>query len=395
MASMTRRIMIAGAIARHPLGGGGNTWAFLQYVLGFRRLGFDTYYIEHLAPEDCVDDEWRPTSFVASANARYFQTVIDRFDLGGHAGLFERDGGHHIGLSREAIEKLAPEVELLVNLSGHFHLESVLRAVRRRLFIDLDPGFTQIWQEHYGVDMNLRGHDTYLTVGLHLGEPDCPLPTCGIDWQTTLPPVVCSAWATDSPAGVAYSTVADWRGYSPVEWNGVWYGQKAEEFMRLIELPERVSVPLEICLAIHPEEPDLATLQRHRWRLVSPREHTATPDAYLEYIQASRGEFTVVKNGYAAGRTGWFSDRSACYLAAGRPVIIQDTGVGLHVPTGSGLLTFRDLDDAVAAIEDVESSYARHAAAASAFAREYLDSDRVLTRLWEIALGSTSGARPA
>jgi len=391
---MTRRVVIAGAIARHPVGGGGNTWAFLQYVFGFQRLGFDTYYVEHLAPEDCVDDEWHPTSFAASANARYFQTVVDRFGLGGQAGLFEWNGIGHVGLSREAIETLAPDVELLINLSGHFHLETVLRAVRRRLFVDLDPGFTQIWQQRYGVDMNLRGHDAYVTVGLHLGQPDCPLPTCGIKWHATLPPVVRDAWATRSPAGAAYSTVADWRGYSPVEWDGVWYGQKAEEFIRVIELPERVSVPMEICLAIHPDEPDLARLRRHRWCLVSPHKHAATPDVYREYIQMSRGEFTVVKHGYAAGRTGWFSDRSACYLAAGRPVIMEDTGVGLYVPTGSGLLTFRDVDEAVAAIEEVERSYARHAAAATAFAREHLDSDRVLMRLWEIAVGAP-GTRPA
>jgi hypothetical protein len=390
---MTRRIMIAGAIARHPLGGGGNTWAFLQYVLGFQRLGFDTYYVEHLGAEDCVDNDWRPTSFAASANARYFQTVIDRFGLGGQAALFQWDGPGHVGLSRQAIETLAPDVDLLINLSGHFHLETVLRAVRRRLYIDLDPGFTQIWQERHGVDMNLRGHDAYVTVGLNLGKPDCPLPTCGIEWQTTLPPVVCDAWATASPAGAAYSTVADWRGYSPVEWNGAWYGQKAEEFMRLIELPERVSVPLEICLAIHPDEPDLAELRRHGWRLVSPREHAVTPDTYLDYIQTSRGEFTVVKHGYAAGRTGWFSDRSACYLAAGRPVILQDTGVEPYVPTGLGLLTFRDLEGAVAAIEDVESNYARHAAAAVAFVREYLDSDRVLMRLYEISTPSPLARR--
>jgi len=142
---------------------------------------------------------------------------------------------------------------------------------------------------------------------------------------------------------------------------------------------------LEICLLIGPDEPDLVTLEAHGWRLVSPRLHVATPDSYRDYIFGARGEFTCVKHAYAAGCTGWFSDRSACYLAAGRPVIVQDTGIGPYVPTGAGLLTFTDIDSAAAALDRVERDYALHAAAAVAFAREYLDSDRVLSRLLHLA----------
>jgi hypothetical protein len=381
---MARRILIAGALAQHPLGSAGYAWAFLQYVLGFRRLGFDTYYVEHIASDKCVDDEWHPAPFASSANARFFSAVAERFGFGDHAALLEWEGAGHIGLQRTEVEQLARDTDLLVNLSGRFHLQSVLGAVRRRLYVDLDPGFVQIWQQQYGVDMNLHGHDAHVTVGLNLGAADCPVPTCGIEWKTTLPPVVLSEWTTTAPAGAAYTTVADWRGYSPVEWRGVWYGQKAEEFVRLIELPERVGVPLELCLAIHPDEPERARLEAHGWRLTSPRVHAATPDSYRDYIRGSRGELTVVKHGYAVGRTGWFSDRSACYLAAGRPVIIQDTGIGAHVPTGAGLLTFTDLDSATAAVQRVEHDYARHAQAAAAFAREHLDSDRILPRLLEL-----------
>ena len=233
--------------------------------------------------------------------------------------------------------------------------------------------------------MNLRGHDVHVTVGLNLGAPDCPLPTCGIEWQTTLPPIVLGEWTPTVPAGPAYTTVGDWRGYSPVEWRGVWYGQKAEEFMRIIGLPRRVPVPLELCLAIHPDEPDYAQLGANGWRLVAPRQHCATPDTYRDYIRRSRGEFTVVKHGYAAGRTGWFSDRSACYLAAGRPVIVQDTGLAAHLPTGMGLLTFTDLDSAADALRRVEQDYEQHASAARAFAREHLDARRVLGRLGQLA----------
>jgi hypothetical protein len=382
---VSKRVMISGAMAGHPLAGAGNTWAFLQYVLGMRRLGFDTYYVEQLDEEDCIDDDWNRTSFGASANARYFSTLMKRFDLAGHAALLEDAGTGHVGLSRDAVQKLACDTDLLINISGRLHIKQILRAVRRRIYLDLDPGYSQIWQEQYRIDMNLHGHDLYVTVGLNLGKPDCPLPTCGVDWHHILPPVVLEEWTTTDPTGSAYSTVADWRGFTPVEWQGIWYGQKSDEFLRLIDLPRRVSVPLELCLFIYPEEPDRVKLEQHGWQLTSPYHHAVSPDSYHEYIVASRGEFTAVKHGYAAGRTGWFSDRSACYLAAGRPVILQDTGIGRYVPTGTGLLTFTDIDSAAEAIERVECDYARHAAAARAFAREYLDSDRVLGNLLRLA----------
>ena len=381
---MAKRIMIAGCVAGAGPGYGGNTWAFLQYVLGLRRLGFDAYYIEQIAPEKCVDEDGQRVCFAHSVNASHFRTLIDRFDLADHAALFDRDDSGSVGLSLAQLERLAPDIDLLINLSGNLRRESILTKVRKRMYLDMDPGYTQIWQE-LGFDIYLRGHDVYVTTGLNLGKTDCPFPTCGIRWESTLPPVVLCEWLTNQVPGLAYSTIADWRGFKPVQWRGVWYGQKADEFLRLIDLPHRVSVPLEICLLINSNEKARFELEQHDWRLVSPSDHASTPDDYRRYIFGSRGEFTVVKGGYTAGRTGWFSDRSACYLAAGKPVIVQDTGIGKYLPTGSGFLTFTDIDTAAEAINNVESDYARHAAAAVSFAREFLDSDLVLSRLMRLA----------
>jgi hypothetical protein len=382
---MPARIFVAGAITAHPFGSAGLTWAFLQWVLGFRRLGYETYYVEQIDSSQCVDDEGKPVSFAVSANRRYFDAVMQRFGLAGNAALLELNGRGYAGLSRRDIEALAAGSDLFINLSGRFHLDTVLRKSRRRMYVDLDPGYVQIWQERYGVDMNLRGHDTYVTVGLNLAQADCPMPTCGLRWHTTLPPVVLDAWRPMAAPGNAYTTVADWRGYNPVEWQGVWYGQKAEEFLRVIDLPRRVDVPLEICLAIHENETDRRRFEESGWRLVSPRQHAATPETYRDYIHRSRAEFTVVKQGYAAGRTGWFGDRSACYLASGRPVVVQDTGIGRYLPTGRGLLTFRDLEEAAEAIAAVEADYTGHARAARDTAEQHLDSDCVLGRLLELA----------
>jgi hypothetical protein len=380
-----RRVIVAGAIAHFPLGGGGNTWAFLQYVLGFRALGIETFYIEHLEPKAAQDEHGQPTAFEKSFNARYFAAVMRRFHLEDQAALLQLPGEGCVGLSHAEVRRLTTDADLFINMSGRFHAADILGAARRRLYLDMDPGFTQVWQEQYGVDMNLRGHDTYVTVGLNLGQPDCRLPTSGLRWQTTLPPVVLDEWETAVPPGTVYTTVADWRGYGAVEWNGAWYGQKAWEFERLMELPRRVQPPLEICLAIHPAEADREVLQQHGWRLSEPRLQASTPDAYRDYIWHSRGELTPAKQGYVAGRTGWFSDRSACYLAAGRPVILQDTGFVRYLPAGAGLVPFDGLESAAAAVAAVEADYELHARAARTLAREHLDARRVLPRLLEIA----------
>ena len=186
--------------------------------------------------------------FMESANARYFQKVIERFDLGDHAALLQAGSSAHVGLSREEINRIAPDIDLFLNQFGSY--TAVLGQVRRSVYLDLDPGHTQIWQEQYGVDMGLRGHDVYLTIGLNLGEPDCPLPTCGINWEKTLWPIVLSEWETEEPPGSAFTTVANWRDYSWVEWQGTWYAQKAEAFKAVIDLPQRVPMPIEVCLSI-------------------------------------------------------------------------------------------------------------------------------------------------
>src|SRR5262245_18606112 len=314
-----KRILFAGSIAGHPIGYGGHTWAFLQWILGFRRLGYEVYYVEESAPRPRVDEEHRPAPFVESASARFFSRLIDRFDLGDHAALLEAGSPAHVGLSREDIAKVAPDVNLFLNQFGGY--TPVLDRVRRSVYLDLDPGHTQIWQEKYGIDMRLYGHDLYLTIGLNLGEPECPLPTCGIRWAKTLPPIVLSEWATDEPPGAAFTTVANWRDYGWVEWQGVWYAHKAEAFKAVIDLPRRVSMPIELCLSIADSDPELPMLRANGWRLVSPRERTGDADAYRRYIHGSRGEFTPVRPICSLGRSGWLSDRSSCYLAAGRPVI--------------------------------------------------------------------------
>jgi len=252
-----------------------------------------------------------------------------------------------------------------------------------RLFLDLDPVFNQLWAED-GIDVGLDGHTHFATVGLALGTDGCTVPTGGRAWITTPQPVVLEDWpVAEVTRWEGLTTVGNWRSYGTLERDGVRYGQKAHSYRGFFELPRSTPVPVYAGLAIHPDErSDLEALAANGWRLLDPREVAGTPDRYRSFVQGSWAELGIAKEGYVAARSGWFSDRSACYLASGRPVLAQDTGFSTFLPlVGEGLLAFETTHEAVAAIEAIRGVYERHRRAARALAEEIFDSDRVLTRL--------------
>jgi len=365
------RIVLSGMVAGDPYQGGA-TWAVMQYVLGLRALGHDVHLVE-------------PVDRIAPMSAEYFASVCARFDLSDRAALLVRGSTETDGLPYDRLVAAAREADLLINISGMLRDPALVAPAPTRVFLDLDPAFNQLWHAVEGIDMGLDAHNRFVTVGLALGELDCPVPTCGRDWIKTLPPVHLPDWApADRIVADAFTTVANWRGYGSVEWNGVQYGQKAHSLRRLFELPEGTDEPIELAAAIHPDElPDRAALGRHGWRLADPHRVAGTPDAYRHYVRGSKGELGIAKSGYVDSHCGWFSDRSACYLAAGRPVVAQETGFSRFVPTGRGLLPFTSADDAANAIAQVVGDYAAHSAGARAFAEEALDAAVVLPRLLE------------
>jgi hypothetical protein len=240
-----------------------------------------------------------------------------------------------------------------------------------------------MWSE-LGLADPFAGHDRFVSVGLEVGGAGCEVPDCGLEWIPTLPPVVLARWPAVA-GGEAFTSVATWRGpYGPVEYGGRTYGLRAHQFRRFVSLPERVPAEFEPALAIDPgDAADRERLLRAGWGLLDPAAVAADPVSYRSFIQASAAEFTVAKAIYVESRSGWFSDRSACYLASGKPVVAQETGFGRRLPTGEGLLAFSDLDEAVAAVEAVRTDTARHARAAREIAGEHFDSNRVLGRLVE------------
>jgi hypothetical protein len=372
---MNLRLVLGGMIAGVP-GHGGATWAALQYALGLRALGHDVLLLDEVrGPGD------------PAARARCLADVTAAFRFEGRVALLT-GGGNADGMTYDEVLTYAASADLLVNLAGTVHDPAVLEAVPRRLLVDLDPAFTQLWHEQ-GVDVGIAAHDAFASVGLRLHAEECAIPDGGVSWAPTLPPVVLEHWSVVREAPTeGVTAIANWRSYGTIEHDGVRYGQKAHSVRALIDLPRHMDEAPRFALLIDPSETqDIAALHQHGWVLIDAAHETATPASYARFVRASAAELGIAKEGYVVSRCGWFSDRSACYLASGRPVVAQRTGWEHVLPQGEGLLGFDTAAEAAAAFAEVAAEPGRHAAAARGIAEEHLDARRVLPALLEVGLG--------
>lgn len=373
-------IVVAGTIASVP-GHGGWTWVILQYLLGLRRLGHRVFFLDPIPPATLRKAN---STLDESANAAYFSAVVRRFGLEGSSALLVTDAARDtLGLSYAEIVDIARGADVLINVSGVLRDEGLLSLARRRVYLDLDPAFTQLWHVVQGIDMGFRWHTDFVTIGLAIGTPECSVPTCGLAWIPTWQPVVLDQWPAANADGTgALTTVANWRGYGSIEHQGALYGQKVHAWRAFMTLPTRTTERFAVALGIDPGETvDLQALGTNGWELVDPAHVAATPERYREFLRASKAELGIAKSGYVISRCGWVSDRSICYLASGRPVIAQETGFSRLLPTGEGLLPFETMDDLLDAIAQLNADYPKHARAARALAEEYFDSDKVLKQL--------------
>lgn len=378
------RIIVTGLVAQYPLGG--VTWDYLQYVLGLSRLGHEVYYLE-----DTGQWPYNPLeggiAKGCSYNVDYLASVMDRFGLGDHWMYRFPWEDQWFGLPEKRRVELFKSADLLINVSGTLHNPAEYRGVRRMAYIDSDPGFTQVklasGQAHFQRIVDL--HDAQFSFGECLSNK--ALDT-GHRWRPTRQPIILSEWHPSVPHRETYTTVMNWTSYEPVSFKGQTYGQKDVEFESFMELPSRLpDIDLEIAVnAGKTRHTPRERLAHNGWHVVDPGEVCPDLESYRSYIESSKAEWSTAKNGYIVGQTGWFSCRSACYLAAGRPVIVQDTGFGQVIPVGEGILAFSSMDEAIAAITEVEANYRRHALAAREIAEQYFDSDRVLDRLIEEAM---------
>ena len=370
------RIVFAGIIARHPFGG--VTWCSLMYLLGLRALGHEVLYIEDTG--ECIyDPECDAIVLDPAPGTRYIHDVLVRFELGDRWCFVNYDGSYH-GLSREAVRAYCADADLFVNLSGgSWFWRDEYAAIPRRVFVDSDPVFTQLSiakAEGWYVDF-FRGFDHLFTFGANIGTADSDVPTGGFVWHKTWQPVVTDLWHTNGPPSRdRFTTVMTWKNESFTDIDG----NKDREFLRFIDLPSRTTSRFE--LAVNgPHE----LLDEHGWSPVDAMHVSRSLWNYREFIQRSKAEFGVAKHAYVSRRSGWFSDRTECYLAAGRPAVVQDTGWTAHLPAGVGLVGFSTAEEAIEGLERVDRNYGRHASSAREIADEYFAASRLLPKFLETA----------
>lgn len=363
-------IVIAGAAAQVPRYGG-HAWVFLQYVLGFRRLGYEVRMIDRLQA-------------AAQAERRRIVEVFTRAGAAESLSVLDPDGRPLVGPERTALLDECRRSALLINVNGVLGDEPLLAAARRRLFLDIDPGFPQMWRA-LGLADVLAGHHVFASFAANIGRDGCAIPSCGLDWIPTRPPVVLSEWPVRAAAGEpSFATIGGWRGpFAPVQYEGERYGLRAHEFRPLAGLPAAApATRFRAALDIDPADAaDRRALADGGWELLDPAATTADPWAYREFVAGAGAELMVAKEMYAKSRGGWFSDRSACFLASGKPVLARDTGIGSTLPAGDGLVLFETPSQAQAGVASILGDYAHHAGAARALAEEWFDSDRVLGEL--------------
>lgn len=363
------RILFAGIIGRYPYGG--VTWCSLMYLLGLRALGHEVFYIEDTG--ECIYDADRDEiTLDPTYGTRYIHDALAAFDLGDRWSFVNYDQTYH-GQSRESVRAFCADADLFVNLSGgSWFWRDEYVAIPRRVFIDSDPVFTQLAiakGEGWYVDF-FRQFDHLFTFGANIGTPESDVPIGDFVWHRTWQPVVCDLWHTDGPPSRdRFTSVMTWKNESFADVDG----NKDREFIRFIDLPARTRSRFE--LAVNgPHQ----LLREHGWSPIDAMQVSRSPWDYRDFVQQSKAEFGVAKHAYVARHSGWFSDRTECYLAAGRPVVVQDTGWTDHLPSGTGLIGFSTPEEAIEGVERVDRNYAEHAVRAAQIAAEHFDASHVL-----------------
>jgi hypothetical protein len=379
---MKKRAVVGVGVAGFPEKAAGNTWAFLQWGLGLRELGWEVWLVESLKAKELKNSKGENVRLAESVNLSHWNRILEEIGWDDRATLLVE--GEKV--EEQPLRDFAAGADLFLNLSGHFKRPDLVEKVASRVYVDLDPAFTQIWAKVYQSPMNFAGHNAYWSVGLGMGR-GAVVPDTGHDWKAVCPPVCRSFW-TRSAAGQlrgasgemaknCWTTVAHWYGYSAVEWEGRSYSNKAPEFEKLREWPKKSGLRPKVVTDLGTGE-ERSLFEKAGWEFLDPTSICSDWKEYRNFLASSRGEFSPAKGGYVTAQTGWFSDRSVLYLSLGRPVLLQDTGWSKWLPEGSGLVAFRSLDEAVERAKEIEKDYAGHCRGAEKVADEHLDARRAI-----------------
>ncbi len=385
-----KKIVVMGFMGSCPIAG--VIWQHIHYLVGLQRAGHEVYYIE-----DSARLPYNPETFEVNNEFDYAGNLLsrlaDEFDFKHRWGFCARylPGFPTAGLSLKRIKQLYREADAILNVCGTQEFNDDLLASDRILYLESDPGVEQIKvdQRKRSTIKYLRRHHALFTFGENVGTDVFPVPTHGLRWLPTRQPIVTDLWKTHrGPAAAAvFTSVANWStsGLKDIEWRGDKYlWSKSREFIRFVTAPQKCGETFELATDIQ-DERTRAKFSRNGWRFRAPHDLSADYWLYRDYIRRSKGEFTVAKDQYVRLHTGWFSDRSGCYLAAGRPVVIQETGFTLRYGNEGGLFAFRSLGQIAEAVKEINADYRRHSLAAYALAREVFEAEKVLRSLLERA----------
>ncbi len=368
-------VVCAGYIVRNPLGG--HVWHHLQYLVGLKRLGCQVAYIEHHCMENFC---YHPVRDAWTSDPSYgIGYMLDLFRPHGldRSWCYIGEGEICYGMDRRQVKRACREADLLLNLSN-INMLPEFALCRKRVLVDTDPVFTQIGA--HGLGGPFSDYDALFTYGENVHLAGCTMPTAGHIWHPTRQPVVLDLWQEAAPSGPGlFSTVTNWNAFGEATYDGRIYGNKARQFEPFFGLPRDCNEAMEIAVDVPADV--RGRLIAGGWTIRDPLEVTLSPHTYQAYLRSSKAEFSVAKHAYVVTNCGWFSDRSAGYLASGRPVVIEDTGFSHWLDTGCGVLPFRSRDDALASIDEANAHYGQHAAAAREICETYFDSAKVLTRL--------------
>lgn len=383
------RIIVLGYVVRGPLGG--MVWSNLHYLMGLARLGHDVYFVEDSDDyPSCYHPDTQGLDADPTYGLRFAARTFDSIGLSERWAYHDAHTARWYGPSANRILGVCATGHLLLNLCGVNPLRPWLMEIPARVLVDEDPAFTQI---RHLMDPAARSralqHTAFLSFGENIGGRSS-VPDDGLPWRATRQPVVLDAMpVTPGPAQGKFTTVMQWESYPAREYGGVRYGMKSDMFEPYIDLPEKAGRVFE--LVVSGPSAGRALLRSRGWGVRDPRGPTRDPWTYQRYIRRSKAEFSVAKHGYVVSRSGWFSERSAAYLASGRPVLVQDTGFSDWLETGSGVIPFETPEEALAGVEEINRRYEFHCRAARAIAEEYFDASKVLPRLVESAMSHAPG----
>ena len=370
----------------------GNFWVYLQYALGLQAIGCDVHWLERL---EQPGRGWEGVDASLSEQARLLAETLSRFGISNKPILYTTESKRdepfqpaYIGVTAGEAEKTFKRADLLLNFHQQIHPELLAR-VGRTALVDIDPGLLQYWMS--SGQLQVPDHDVYFTIGETVGTPGARFPDCGRSWVHIHPPVVLDQWPFRPRSDAApFTTVSSWHGHEYIlEGDGFWDNNKRVSWLRFVELPKLTDQPLEIATFFgRKDAADRFVLERNGWRVRHAPDVADTAQRYRNYVQSSRGELSCAKPSCAYFQNGWISDRTACYLASGKPAVVQDTGPSSSLPAGVGLHRFSTIEEAAAAIAAVNAAYDRNCRAAREIAESFFDATRVATRILESALGS-------